>query len=616
MPGVPLRWVAVAAIATLVACSGPKVRILSSPLEGSPSYVRKALVERSEAVLKQEELSKAYRRNPDEAIRVLYHRYRTEGGPVRLRAAAELCGTQGVIREKKGETLAAAGCYLDAARLARNEALRGNDDMRLVYNASCSSLAWVLHRDDLLQGPSFEVSGPLGKQQLTLRRSGDGVIAPSDFDELIPADRLEITNLKLTRHHQDGVGGAMVAHRARRESVKHDQFMSAAGYGLPVNAMLDFPSTGKARLVVRNVLKVDQVRIAGRSTPLAADWSASLGYLYRYAPPPSVGIKGLLHPEEYAAQTNLYAVQPFDPDKIPVILVHGLMSSPHTWLEMINTLRTDPVLRRNYQAVFFRYPTGYTPSRNAASLRKALREFRATYDSPRSRPQLRRMILVGHSMGGILSNLQIRESGDTYTDLYFHKPLKALNLPPKGQERLKELLVFSPDPAVERAIFIAAPHRGSEMAMGKIGELGMRLVKLPSGFLQIGSSRAELLKMDGLSEVGREELRYEPSSIRHLRPDSAFLKATLTLPVAKRVVYHSIIGRADPKDAIKESSDKVVPYWSSHLDGAASEDVVHATHTTITANPEAMEAVRRILYLHIGRRSSGQLPALDPRPGQ
>lgn len=614
MQGAPFRWVAVAATAALVACSGPSVRILSSPLEGSPSEVRRDLLDRSKAVLEQEGLAKAYRRNPDQTIQILNRRYQKLGGPKRLRAAAELCGSLGVRREKKGQILAAAGCYLDAASLARDGAVRGNDEMRLVYNASCSSLAWILHRDGLLQGASLEVSGPLGKQRISLRRSGEGVIDPSYFDELVPADRLEITNLELTRHRQGGVGGAMVAHRARRESAKHDQFMSAAGYGLPVNAMLDFPATGKARLVVRNVLKVDQVRIAGRDTPLAADWSASLGYLYRYAPPSNVGIKGLLHPEEYAAQTNLYAVQPFDPDKIPVILVHGLMSSPHTWLEMLNTLRTDPVLRRNYQAVLFRYPTGYTPSRNAASLRKALRGFRTAHDSPRSRPQLRRMILVGHSMGGILSNLQIRESGDTYTDLYFDKSLKEINLSPEGLEMLKELLVFSSDPVVARAIFMAAPHRGSEMAMGKIGELGMRLVKLPSDFLQIGASRAELLQMNGLSEVGREELRYEPSSIRHLRPDSAFLKATLTLPVAKRVIYHSIIGRADPKDTIKESSDEVVPYWSSHLDGAASEDVVHATHTTITSNPEAMEAVRRILYLHIGLRSSGPLPTLDPRP--
>jgi hypothetical protein len=137
----------------------------------------------------------------------------------------------------------------------------------------------------------------------------------------------------------------------------------------------------------------------------------------------------------------------------------------------------------------------------------------------------------------------------------------------------------------------------------------MSLVKLPVDFLQAGLSSAELLEMDGITEAARAELRYKPSSIRHLRPDSEFLKAALTLPVAKRVAYHSIIGRADPNDPVTESTDKVVPYWSSHLDGAASEDVVHATHTTITANRDAMEAVRRILYKHLGLKSPQLLPA-------
>ena len=602
------------ALVLLSSCS-PQVRILSSPLEGSPGEVRRALIDRSEAVLEQEGLAGTYRRDPDEAIRILHQRYRADGGPERLRAAAELCGTQGVRREKKGETFAAAGCFLDAARLARAGAVgRGGNqsEFKLVYNASCSSLAGILHREGLLTGASIDLRGPLGTQQLTLRRSGEGVIEPSDYDDLVPADRLKITNLKLTRHRQDGVGGAMVAHRARRESAEQDQFMSAAGYGLPVNAMLDFPSSGKARLVVRNVLKVDEVRIAGRDTPLAADWSASLGYLYRFAPPASVGVKALLQPEKYAAQTNLYAVQPFDPDKIPVILVHGLASSPHTWLEMINALRTDPVLRRNYQALFFRYPTGYTISRNSASFRKALREFRAAHDSPRSRPQLRRMVLVGHSMGGILSNLQIRESGSTFTDLYFDRPIEELDLPQEGKDTFRELFVFSPNPGVERAIFIASPHRGSDLAQNPIGRLGSRLVNLPADLLNTGMSSDELAQVDGVSEAGRKELRYEPDSIRHLRPDSPYLKAILTLPVAKRVSYHSIIGRSDPGDPLRESTDKLVPYWSSHLDGAASEDVVHATHTTITPDPVAIEGVRRILYQHLGMKSPAPLPALDP----
>ncbi len=47
-------------------------------------------------------------------------------------------------------------------------------------------------------------------------------------------------------------------------------------------------------------------------------------------------------------------------------------------------------------------------------------------------------------------------------------------------------------------------------------------------------------------------------------------------------------------------SDGIVPYWSSHMDGAESELVVPSSHSA-HQNPQAIAEVKRILKLHHGR---------------
>tara|TARA_R110000850_G_scaffold65358_4_gene146293 strand:+ start:5294 stop:5596 length:303 start_codon:yes stop_codon:yes gene_type:complete len=93
---------------------------------------------------------------------------------------------------------------------------------------------------------------------------------------------------------------------------------------------------------------------------------------------------------------------------------------------------------------------------------------------------------------------------------------------------------------------------------------------------------------------------HRPDSIGSLRPDAPVLEAILGSPVRRGVPVHTIVARKNPDQPLEESDDKTVAYTSAHLDEAASEKVVHATHTTICQHPEAIEEMRRILYLHAG----------------
>ncbi len=92
------------------------------------------------------------------------------------------------------------------------------------------------------------------------------------------------------------------------------------------------------------------------------------------------------------------------------------------------------------------------------------------------------------------------------------------------------------------------------------------------------------------------QLDRAPSSIETLAPDNRFVVEINKIPIVSGLPYHSIVGDRGKGDT-PDSSDGVVPYWSSHLAGAASEKIVPADHVC-HAHPEAIEEVRRILLLH------------------
>ena len=64
------------------------------------------------------------------------------------------------------------------------------------------------------------------------------------------------------------------------------------------------------------------------------------------------------------------------------------------------------------------------------------------------------------------------------------------------------------------------------------------------------------------------------------------------------VPYHSIIGNRGKPGPLAESSDGVVPYWSSHLDGAQSEVIVPGPHGACQL-PQTIAELDRILRLHL-----------------
>jgi pimeloyl-ACP methyl ester carboxylesterase len=342
-------------------------------------------------------------------------------------------------------------------------------------------------------------------------------------------------------------------------------------------------------------LATETTNVSVRAMRTAADFTAPIAVALSREHPEKMGGPALLHPDKFADKARLIQIQPYDPKKIPVLFIHGLQVTPVTWTPMLNALWADAVLRRNYQAWVFNYPTGFPIPYSAMLLRRQLEALDKVF--PNHRP----IVLVGHSMGGILSRLMISDSrGDTFWRDFFGRPPSETKVSPESMALLKEALIFKPRRDVARVIFISTPHRGSVIAQGPIGRIASSLIHAPMEFVKLSP---EIMQASvAQEEPGMLRLKRMPNSIDTLAPNDPFVKFMNTLPLNRRVPYHSIIGDRG-RGETPNSSDGVVPYWSSHLDGAESERIVPSDHGA-NQNPEAIAEVIRILKEHT--ESKGQ----------
>ena len=205
-------------------------------------------------------------------------------------------------------------------------------------------------------------------------------------------------------------------------------------------------------------------------------------------------------------------------------------------------------------------------------------------------PDSKDMVLVGHSMGGMLTRMQVTTiDRDAWNVIGTEKAARFFQNVKPG-DLVHRCAIFQADPHIDRAIFICTPHRGSKMAVGTLGELAIRLISLPVDIVStttrsLGGSIAIIT-----GDPGRM-----PTSIDGLAPSNPSFKVINSRPV--EVPHHSIIGDRG-KGGSPDSSDGVVEYWSSHLDSAASEKIVPGPHGACEM-PETLDELRRILHLHL-----------------
>lgn len=416
-----------------------------------------------------------------------------------------------------------------------------------------------------------------------------GYYGPGDFHALKAADKVPHTLCKRCIS-QDGVGEPLAVHWKQPKDEKLKRFVATRGYVEPVTAVLSFaPQTknGVMREVTLSFVDptaVSHFRMAGCDYPVAANYTAPIVENTREIKELWLSLTGVLDPR--AKEAKLLMTEPYDPDRIPVVLVHGLFSHPRMWRDVLNELRADPELRGKYQYWLFYYPTAWPILYSASRLREEVGALENTLGRQHD------MVFIGHSMGGLLSRAQVINPGRRIWDgvLGENAERKMAALP--ADHLTKKMLLFKGNPDIGRVIFVCTPQRGSEMADLSIVGLITKLIKLPVHIV------------DAALELGSEYgSKGGMSSITRLSPNDPLYRSWENIPIP--VPYHSIIGDRG-RGNTPDSSDGVVPYWSSHLEGARSELIVPGRHGAYD-HPQAIEEMKRILELHLksarGRQS-------------
>jgi pimeloyl-ACP methyl ester carboxylesterase len=335
------------------------------------------------------------------------------------------------------------------------------------------------------------------------------------------------------------------------------------------------------------------VDIGGRQFPLELEPTAALAYGLEGAPVWDTEFSTFFKPKP---NERLVTLNPYRPGRIPVVFIHGTASSPARWGEMINELSNDPTLRNRLQFWFFQYSTSNPILVSASSLRQSLQEIGKELDPEGKDPALRRMVLIGHSQGGLLAQLMVTTSGTRFWDSVTNVPFSQIQASPETRELLENALFFEPLPFVSRVIFIATPHGGSFRVSTMVRTLVNRIVTLPvkigKGIQDVARENPDAISLDALGGV--------PTAVDNMLPGSRFVKNLAACPIAPGVTTHSIIAVLG-EGPVSGKTDGVVTYESAHLDGVASEKIVRSGHST-QGDPETILEVRRILREQVAER--------------
>src|SRR5205085_12244551 len=425
------------------------------------------------------------------------------------------------------------------------------------YNTAAAELTILLRSSEggRLWDQPLTVTSNNETYHLHLQPVCPAVWAPDYFNSFQLASSIKHTLAK-KEIVQEGIGGELVGVRT---TTPRENFAPLKGISAPVTTTLDFKGQD-ATLTLRRPAKQPTALVEGKVRPLAADFTAPISY---YSPPSNltlVELMAALRSARYIEKTGLYFLQPYDPDRIPLVFVHGLASSPFTWVKTINGLQADPEIRKRYQFWVFAYPTGNPVLYSALRLREELAKVDKLY------PNHKDYVLVGHSMGGLLSQAQVTSMTRADWEQTLGEVGMQLFATLRPADLVARATTFKANPRIKRVVFICTPHRGSKMASGGIGSFAIKLISLPVDL--VTTIKSEIPEAT-LRKINNGRL---PNSVSNLAPNAPYLKVLNKEPI--HVPYHSIIGNRGKPGPIAESTDGVVPYWSSHLGSAKSECIV------------------------------------------
>lgn len=367
----------------------------------------------------------------------------------------------------------------------------------------------------------------------------------------------------------------------------------------------------------------NKITLLGQEFPLYANYSAGYATWLKENEFDKIALANLLV-KNGGQLPELYLLEPYNPNKKVIIMLHGLASSPQTWVKLTNNLLADSTLRENYQVWQIFYATNLPILENRHQIYNLINAAFAKYDPNH---QQTNSVLLGHSMGGVIGRLLVsddnllddlakleksaNQNGKKFVTMY------DLRQKMSDEERaiVDERFMLRALPQIDTAIFVSAPHKGTDYAdrwftrgIRKVIGLPMSLSRDVKGvvidFLDKENDEIQTNKNNEQPPLSALGELYLQNGASQLSNQSVFMQLTNNIKISPTVRYHSIMANNNKvnknNDQISDLSgeyisDGIVPYDSSHLEGATSETVLSGNHS-IHEDPETILHLRKILY--------------------
>ena len=593
---------------------GPIRRVVSS--KPVPS-------ERTLLFLRKNNLEQLYLEQPFEVIKILrQHSLRWPTMPL-IHTLAELSDLEGRWALRTGanqlapELFATAIAHsyqflfdskLNIQRNAYDPQFRNICD---IYNRSLEELLRIATNSGQLEaGKVYEV----GDDELGLEFNVElvGRWQGSKFERFELVSDYEMRGIE-NGFQTHGLGVPLIAvYKGNENSTVFDKYYPP-NLAVPMTAFFELqPTDEDSQTHWRGVLKLIDpleqtiVKTETREAPLESDLSVPLAY---HLNDPILNTNllstaSMLNSELASEYYGMYMMEPYDPEKIPVVMVHGLWDSPVTWMNMFNDMRGHKSIRDHYQFWFYMYPTGQPFWLSANDMREDLAQLRRDIDPNNVSTSLNQMILVGHSMGGLVSKMQVVDSEDDFWSIFSDENIDSLNADAATKRHLKDVFYFDANPGISRIVTIATPHRGSRYANTATRWLSHKIFTVP----QILTTAYTELVQRNKSNLRNTKHLTIPTSIDSLAPDSPFI-AQLRRSSTK-VRQHNVVGDLSKVTLTggqkADGGDGVVSRVNATLENAESEIVVNSEHRKVHRHPQTILEVKRILVenlVEIGRVS-------------